>query len=196
MISLTKKERESLLLLFKDFSNFYNANYASKILGISHVGAQKIFKRLLDENLLTSRKIGKSINYKIALEDDYVRKLIAFLLADEANNFKRWKEEFRELFKKERIILMFGSAIKNYEKAKDIDIMVIAGKNEYNDINKVLKEKEKILPKNLHAIKLTQKEMLNNLKDKNKALIEIIKNGIIFYGQDKYAEIIKNVTSF
>ena len=76
MISLTQKERETLLILFKDFTTFYNANSISKILGISHVGAQKIFKRLLNENLLTDKKIGKSITYKLRLEDDYVRKLI------------------------------------------------------------------------------------------------------------------------
>ena len=52
MISLTQKERESLSILFKDFTSYYNANSISKILKISHVGAQKIFKRLKKENNL------------------------------------------------------------------------------------------------------------------------------------------------
>ena len=99
MVTLTQKEKEVLLILFKDFTNFYNANSISKVLNISHVGAQKIFKRLLNQNLLIDKKIGKSIIYKLKLDDDYVKKLIIFLLADEANNFKRWKEEFKELFK-------------------------------------------------------------------------------------------------
>lgn len=195
MVSLTKKEREALLILFKDFATFYNANRISKILSISHVGAQKIFKRLLKENLLESKKIGKSIIYKLKFDDDYVNKLIAFLLADEANNFKRWKEEFEALFKKGRIIMMYGSAIKDYEKARDIDIMLIIKKEDIKEVNNILKEKEKILPKHLHAIKLTHKDLLENLKKKNKAIIDIVKNAIIIYGQNKYVEIIKNVTS-
>ncbi len=195
MVALTQKERKAMLILFKDFTTFYNANFISKILGISHVGAQKIFKRLFDEGLLTSKKIGKSIIYKLKLEDDYVTKLITFLLLDEANNFKRWKEEFKELFKKDRIIMVYGSIIKNYAKAGDIDIMIVIDKNDIKEVNNVLKEKEEILPKNLHAIKLMRKDLLKNLKNKNKAIIDIVKNAIIIYGQDKYVEVIKNVAS-
>lgn len=196
MISLTPKERGTILILFKDFTSYYNANYISKILQISHVGAQKIFKRLLKENLVTSKKIGKSIIYKLNLDDSYVRQLITFLLADEANNFKRWKEEFKDLFKKDRIVMIYGSAIKNYAQAKDIDIMIVIKKNEIKEVNKILKEKEEILPKKLHAIKLTPNDLLENLKKKNKAMTDIVKNAIILYGQDRYVEIIKNVTSF
>ena len=76
MVSLTQKERETLLILFKDYTNYYNANSISKILNISHVGAQKIFKRLLKENLIINKKIGKSIIYKLNLEDNYVKQLI------------------------------------------------------------------------------------------------------------------------
>lgn len=195
MISLTQKERELLLILFKDFAGFYSANSISKVLEISHVGAQKIFKRLFNNNIVISKRIGKSIIYKLRIEDNYVSKLIAFLLSDEANNFKRWEDEFKGLFKKNRIIMMFGSAIKNYTKARDIDIMIIMDKRDIKEIDNILKEKEKILPKKLHAIKLTQRDLLENLKKKNKAIIDIIKDAIIIYGQEKYVEMIKNVTS-
>ncbi len=195
MVTLTQKEKEVLLILFKDFTNFYNANSISKVLNISHVGAQKIFKRLLKQNLLINRKIGKSIVYKIKLEDDYARKLIAFLLADEANNFKRWKEEFKELFKKDRIIMIYGSVIKNYAKAKDIDIMIVIRKAEYKEVIKIIEKKQMILPKRIHSIELTANDLLQNIKQKKEAPIDIIKNAIILYGQDKYVEMIKNVTS-
>ena len=102
MVSLTEKEKEALLVLFKDFAAFYNANSISKVLKISHVGAQKMLKNLLKGGILASMSIGKSIIYKPMLDDDYVQKLMSFLLADEANRHKRWKEEFKELFKKGR----------------------------------------------------------------------------------------------
>jgi len=196
MVSLTQNERELLLILFKDFTSFYNANSISKILGISHVGAQKIFKRLYKNNILMSKKIAKSITYKLKLDDDYVTKLIAFLLADEANKFKRWKEEFKELFKRGRIILIFGSIIKNYDKAKDIDVMIVINKKDIKEINNFLKEKQKILPKKIHAIKLTCKDLLENIKKKDKIIVDIVKNAIVIYGEDKYVEVIKSVTSF
>ncbi|HLC56192.1 MAG TPA: nucleotidyltransferase domain-containing protein [Candidatus Nanoarchaeia archaeon] len=195
MITLTQKERETVIILFKDYTNFYNANSISKILNISHVGAQKIFKRLLQENLVISKTIGKSIIYKLNFSNDYVTHLVAFILADEANKFKRWKEEFKELFKKDRIVMLFGSTIKDYAHAQDIDIMIVLENKEVKEVNTVLKKKEEILPKKLHAIKLTHLDLLENLKKKDKAFLDIIKNAIIIYGQDIYVEILKNVTS-
>ncbi len=196
MKPLTRKERELLLILFKDFTSFYNANSISKVLNISHVGAQKIFKRLLQENLVVSKIIGKSITYKLNFNEDYVSQLITFLLVDETCNFKRWKEEFKELFKKDRIIMLFGSAIKDYAHARDIDLMIILRNKEVNEVNEALKKKEEILPKKLHIIKLTNQDLLKNLKKKDKAIIDIVKNAIVLYGQEKYVELLKNVTSF
>lgn len=195
MVALTKKERELVLILFKDFTTFYHANSLSKVLKISHVGAQKIGKRLLKENIVISKRIGKSIIYKPNLEDAYVRHLVAFLLADEANNFKRWKEEFGALFKKNRVVMLFGSAIQNYARANDIDLMVVREARDTAEINNLLKKKEEILPKKLHAIKLTRQDLLKNLKKKDTAIIDIVKNAIILHGQETYVEIIKHVTS-
>ena len=192
MLSLTTKERETLLILFKDYTSFYNANSISKVLKISHVGAQKIFKRLKKENLIVNTKIGKSIIYKLNLKEDYTKNLISFLLADEAHNFKRWKEEFKELEQKGRIIMMFGSAIKNYAQAHDIDLMIVIEQKEIKEIHAILKKKEEILPKKIHAIKLTKHDLLENIKKKDKAIVDIVKNAIILYGQDNYVEIMTN----
>jgi len=195
MINLTAKERETLLVLFKDFTGFLNANSISKVLGISHAGAQKIFKRLRNENIIISKTIGKSITYKLNFNDTYVCQLTSFLLADEANNFKRWKEEFKELFVGDRIIVLFGSAIKDYAHARDIDLIIVLENKEVKEVNKILNKKEDVLPKKLHAIKLNHQDLLDNLKSRDKVMIDIVKNAIILYGQDKYVGVIKNVTS-
>ena len=169
----------------------------SKIIGISHVGAQKIFKRLLKENLVVDQHIGKSIIYKPRLEDDYVCKLNAFLLADEANNkFKRWKEEFKELFKKDRIVMLFGSILENNVNARDIDVMIIIKKEDFKEAKKIINEKQEVLPKKIHSIELTEQDLLSNIKNKKEAIIDIVRSAVILYGQDKYVEVIKNVASF
>lgn len=195
MITLTQKERETVLILFKDYTTFYNANSISKVLYISHVGAQKIFKRLLQETVVISKTIGKSITYKLNFNNDYVIHLVFFLLADEANKFKRWKEEFKDLFKKDRIVMLFGSTVKDYAHARDIDLIIVLENKEVTEVNEILKRKEEVLPKKLHAIKLNHHDLLENLKKKEKAFVDIIKNAIILYGQDKYVEIMKNVPS-
>src|SRR3989344_2319728 len=196
MITLTQKERETVIILFKDYTTYYNANSISKVLGISHVGAQKILKRLLQENLVASKTIGKSIIYKLDFNDTYVVQLVAFLLADEANKFKRWKEEFKEIFRGDRIVMLFGSVVKDYDHAKDIDVMIVMDYKAIKEVNAILNKREKMLPKKLHVIKLTHQDLFENLKKKDKAITDIVKNAIILYGQDKYVGIMKNVTSF
>jgi hypothetical protein len=195
MMALTQKEREAMLVLSKDFTSFYNANSISKVLKISHVGAQKIFKRLLKENLVVGTTIGKSIIYKPNFVDEYVSQLLAFLLADEANRFKRWKEEFKELFRRDRIVMLYGSAVKDYAHANDIDMMIVMNAKDTKEVNTMLKKKEEILPKKLHAIKLTHQDLLKNLKKRDKAMVDIVKNAIILHGQENYVEMLKDVAS-
>ena len=61
MLSLTDKEREAMLILFKEFTAYYNANSISKVLGISRIGALKLLRRMEDAGVVNSQKIGKSI---------------------------------------------------------------------------------------------------------------------------------------
>jgi len=193
MVELTKNEAKAILILFKEFNANYNANNLSKILEISHAGVQKLLKRLSNQNILIHKSIGKAIIYKINLKDDFVQKLITFLLADEAQKYLRWKDEFKELNKNRRIVMLYGSAIKNYVNAKDIDIMVIMKNEDEKEVQNILKEKEKILPKKLHAILLTKKDLLDNVNKNDKVILDIIKNAIIIYGQEHYVEVMKDV---
>jgi len=196
MITLTLKEKQAMIILFKDFTNYHNANSLSKTLGITRIGAMKLLKKLLKENILSSKTIGKSIIYKLNLEEDYNRHLITFILADEANNFKRWKEEFKDFSNGETVVLLYGSTIRNYNVANDIDLMLIIKKEQYSRSREIINEIQEILPKKIHSIELTAEDFLKNIKEKKRPLIDTIKNAIILYGQAKYVDIMKNVSSF
>ncbi|MEK6793106.1 MAG: hypothetical protein AABX96_05230 [Nanoarchaeota archaeon] len=191
----TENEKKALLILFKDFTSYHNANTISKQLGISRIGSMKLLKKLKAENLVIATVIGKSTVYKPNMQDSYVLDLITFILAEEANEFKRWKEEFKELFVDGRIILLYGSTIRDYTKARDIDIMILRKAGDSGQIHKVISEKQQLLPKKIHAIDLTSQEFMKNVQNKQVAVIDIVKNAIILYGQNKYAELLKNVSS-
>ncbi|MCH7568623.1 MAG: nucleotidyltransferase domain-containing protein [Nanoarchaeota archaeon] len=196
MIELTKKEQEALLFIYKDISNFYNANSLSKELGITQVGTMKILKRFEVSNILASKKIGKSIVYRVNIEDEFVQKLIAFILINEASKYLRWKDEFESLHKKGRIVLFYGSASRNYSRAKDIDVFLILDEKDIREVNKKIEKIQNILPKKLHVIKATKEDFVRNIKDNNKSMIEIIKTAVVLYGYDEYMEIINGFTSF
>jgi len=191
---VTDNEKKVLIRIFKDINSYYNANSLSKKIGLSRIGVMKMLRKFEKEFILKSNKIGKSVVYKINLENDYARDMIAFLLSDEANNFKRWKKEFDDLFKGDRIVLIYGSAIKNYSKAKDIDLMLIGKLTK--EMGEEINKKQKILPKEVHLIEISYKDFLKNIEKKQESIIDIVQNVIVLYGQNKYVKLIKNVKSF
>ena len=196
MIELTKKEQEALLIIYKGVANFYNANSLSKELVITQVGTMKLLKRFEKNNILLSKKIGKSIIYKINIKEEFVQKLIAFALINEASKYLRWKDEFKSLYKKDRILLFYGSASRNYSNAKDIDIFIMIDKKDFHEVSKKLEQIQSILPKKLHAIKATKEDLAKNIKENNKSMMEILKTAVVLYGYDKYMEVVNGFTSF
>ena len=196
MIELTIKEQEALLIIYKDIANFYNANSLSKEIGITQVGTMKLLKRFEKNNILLSKRIGKSIVYKINIEEEFVQKLIAFALINEAGKYQRWRDEFKSLYKKDRILLFYGSASRNYSNAKDIDIFIVVNKKEFHEVSKNLEKIQNILPKKIHAIKATKEDLVKNIKENNKSMAEILKTAIVLYGYDKYMEVVNGFASF
>ena len=196
MIELTQKEQEALLIIYKGVADFYNANSLSKELMITQVGTMKLLKRFEKNNTLLSKRIGKSIVYKVNIEEEFVQKLIAFALINEAGKYQRWKDEFKSLYGKDRILLFYGSASRNYPNAKDIDIFIVIDKKDFREVSKKLEQVQSILPKKLHAIKATREDLIKNIKENNKSMIEIIKTAIVLYGYDKYMEAVNGFTSF
>lgn len=196
MIELTKKEQEALLFIYKDITNFYNANSLSKEVEITQVGTMKILKRFEKSGILVSKKIGKSFVYKVNIEEEFVEKLIAFALINEASKFQRWKDEFKQLHKKGRVLLFYGSASRNYPQAKDIDVFLILDKKDIREVNKEIEKIQGVLPKKLHVIKATKEDLIKNIKDNNKSMIEIIKTSIVLYGYDEYMEVVNGFASF
>ncbi len=195
MVGLTENEKKALLILYKDFTVYYNANSLSKKIGISRIGTMKLLKKLKHKEILTTQRISKSLIYKINWAYDYVQDLISFILSDEATHFERWKDEFKGLFKDNRVVMLHGSIIYDYAKARDIDLMVIRRKGQSGEIHKVLRERQTYLPKKIHVIDLSEEEFLNNVKNKQEAILDIIKKAVILYGQKKYVDLIKNVSS-
>ena len=155
-----------------------------------------MLKRFEEEQLTTAKKFSHSTIHKPRLEEEYTRQLITFLLADEANNHKRWKEEFKDLNHDGRIIMIYGSILHNYQKAADIDIMIATNDNDNpTKIKEDIRKIEQQLPKKIHPIILTKEDLLLNIQQEQEAIVNIIKTAIVLYGQNDYVEVIKHITS-
>ncbi|MFH0752708.1 MAG: nucleotidyltransferase domain-containing protein [archaeon] len=195
MATITEKEKEIAIKIFKDTANHYNANSISKEIRMTRVGAYKALKKLEKIGILESKRLGKAIFYKTKLDDDYAVKHIELFLMEEAKQKPRWQNEFKEISKLSEAIIIFGSILKSEEKAKDIDILIILKLENNKKINQIIKLKNQILTKKIHPLKQTSGDFVKNINKKDKVLLSAIKEGIILSGFETVVDLIKNETN-
>ncbi len=184
-------EQKIISILFKEFLIPYNSRSVSKIIDISHAGAFKILIKLEKRGIVKHQKIGKAKIYSLNTNNPVANREIEMALTIEAQNYRIWLEEFKELKDKAIFTILFGSIIKNEESARDIDLLVIAEKKNFTEIKRIVNERNKILSKKIHLILQNPSEFNKDIKDKNKAMIEIIKTGVVLFGQDKIRQILE-----
>lgn len=185
-----KKEQEIVKIMFKDILTEYNSRSISSKVGISHVGAFKILKRLEQKEMVKSRLIGKARVYTLNFKNPLTLREIETTLTIEAHNHQRWLEEFRPLEGKVKFAVLFGSVLRNEKEASDIDLHVVADKKRYKEIRKIIDEKNTILLKKIHLVYQTPKDFKKDLKRKYLVIIEIIKTGIVLFGQDEFRKMV------
>ena len=195
MTAATPLEKKIVLKLFKDFTMDYNSSSIAKVLDKTRVGTFKALNSLEKDSIVKGRNLGKARFYKISLEDEYARKNVETLLMEEAKSYTRWKDELNELFRLTHIVILFGSIIRNEEKANDIDLLLVFDKKNNNKVNQFIKEKNQLLIKKLHPIKQTRDDLRKNILKRDKVILDAIRSGIVLHGYGKIMGMIKNVTS-
>lgn len=187
------KEQEIIKLLFKDFSRPYNSRSISKVVNMTPAGAFKILKGLERRDIVKPQRIGKAIIYSLNLKNPLARREIEMVLTMEAEKFRHWVAEFRFLEGKVSFAILFGSVLRNEAEARDIDLFLVAEKIKKKEIDKFLEIKKKILSKPLHLLFQTPEDFAYDIRTKNKASLEILRTGIILFGQEKIDRLIEGV---
>lgn len=187
-------DKKILKILLKDFAVDHTITSLSKTIGISRVGAWKLLKKLEKEDLISLSRIGtgKTSISRINLNwsNLVLEKTLALILAEEAVKNQRWINNFKELEGKVYFLIIYGSIIHSQKEANDIDIIGVT--NKFLEVENSIKNIQKTQIKKIHAINLTEKEFMEELK-KNKAFIEAVKKGVILFGQEKFIKFIRNI---
>lgn len=187
MKDITKNEMLFVLSIFKSPEIEYNANSIAKHIKISSMGALKIAKRLEKEGILTSKRLGKAVFYKLNFNNDYVKQYTDFLLKRESEQadpyLKRWINEIKKIKNADASIL-FGSIIKKKKEAKDIDVLLIINRKKFFKLKEEIEEINLINVKKIHPIYQTEKDLKENIKKQDKPILNAIK-GIVIFGEDK-----------
>jgi len=183
-------EQKIVRILFKDFLAFYNSRTISKVIGISHAGAFKLLKNMEKREIVKPKQIGKAIIYSLNTENPITIREIEMALTIEAQTYKRWQEEFKLLKENIKFLILFGSILNNEKSAKDIDILIVADKNKFNAIKQIIRERNKISSRKIHLLLQGENDFIKDIKEKNKVIVEIIKQGVILFGQEEIVKIL------
>lgn len=196
MVSITKNEARVINLILRDFTRDYNINQIAKELKLSPRGAYKILKKLEKNEIVLPRKIGNNIIYKINFKNSTTASLCQFVLTEKETTpyTKVWINDLQQLRQFTDIAVLFGSVLTKERQANDIDILLVFEKNNLAKVQEQIEKINTIKPKKIHAIMQTKKDLINNLKNKDTALLEEIKTGMILWGENMLFEAIKKMT--
>jgi hypothetical protein len=194
-----KKSYEILKILLKDISKKHTVTSLSKEREISRVGSWKILKELEKENLIILTPIGpeKTSVQEVSLNWDnpILEKTLSLLLTEDSIKQSKWRYNFKELENNVDFLILFGSILHSPKEAKDIDILsLVSNEKNFVKINKIITDIQIAQDKKIHALNLTEKELKQELKNKNKAYTEALKKGIVLFGQENFIKFIREIS--
>jgi len=176
----------------------YNINQIARALKLSVGSVHKILKILEKRDIVNIKELGNAIYYSINLNNNEAVKLSELVSIEEKNSILR-ENKIANIYAQDlvkfnaKLIILFGSILTKKNEAKDIDVLfVIKNKEQVKEINNFCLEISKIRTKKVNPLIMLEQDFVNNLKDKNKAIQDLIKNGIILKGEDIFIKTIKN----
>lgn len=166
MISLSDNEFSVINFLVRNFTERLTIRSVANKLGFSAAGVFKILKKLEKEGIVVGQKLGTGLFYSINLENRIAEHLAAIVL----------------VHSDEKISLDIGQF--KQAKAAVFDrksLLVMTDNMTFLDIS---------IP-DISVISKTEDEVLSMLRKKDSELLQILKRGVVLFGEDKIAGIIK-----
>ncbi len=194
MVSITENESKTMDFLLRNFSKDYNINQLAKKLEISPAGMFKILKKLKSQDLLTVRKTGNNIIHKINFESKDALDTCVFALTEKKTTayVKGWIKDLERLREATDIAVLFGSILRKDKEAGDVDVLLVFNRKNFNKVEELIDNLNRIKSKRIHAIYQTKEDLIKNIKEMDKAILDEIRTGIILWGRNALVEAIKD----
>ena len=192
-MTLSEKEKQILLVLFKEQFTWYNSRSISTVVSMTPRGALKALTKMENEGFVQSELFGRAKKYVVKWSP-ITKKMLELILVEESEKkYKRWVEEFKE-FKESTALILFGSVTKRKEY-KDVDLFILLEETHQRTIINRIDEKNKILPKKIHPLFQTRDDLIQNIIKKDKVILDILRTGILLKGEKEIVEVLEYVSN-
>ena len=176
----------------------YNINQIARTLNLSIGSTHKILKLLEKRNIVNIKGLGNALYYSINFNNNEAIKISELILIEDKNNILK-ENKIANIYAQDlekfdaKLIILFGSILIKKDQAKDVDVLfVIKNKKQIKDVNNFCLDISKIRTKKVNTLIMLEQDLVNNIKNKNKVVIDLIKNGVILKGEDVFIKGIKN----
>ena len=178
--------------------DLYNINQIARNLDLSVGSVHKILKSLESRDLVKAKEIGNALYYTMNFQNIEAMKYSELILIWDKNNVlkdnktaKVYASDLEKFYA--QCIILFGSILFKKEQARDVDVLFILNDiRKINDVNNFCLEISKIRIKKINHLIMTEFDFINNIKNKNKVILDIIKKGAVLRGEEIFIKSIKN----
>lgn len=191
---ITENEKKVLRLILTAFGSDYSINNVAKECGLTPNGAYKILKKFENEGILKYKKIANIKSYKINFDNEKTINILELILIPDIEGRIEYRtKDIESLRKITKVCILFGSYITAKKEPNDLDILFVFERANYKEYKKRLAGIKDITPVKIHDIIQTEEDLATSIKEKNKAVLNALKNGIVLWGQETMIRVIKNV---
>ena len=170
MLSLSDNEFSVLNFLVRNFTEKLTIRNIAQRLNFSPAGVFNILKKLEKQNIVVGQKLGTGLFYSINFEEKIAEHLAAIVLLYSEEKYEIDVEKLKQ-----------AKAAIFYEKT----LMLITDSITILDVT---------IP-NVDVITKTEDEVIALLRKKDSQMLQLLKRGIVLFGEDKIVEIIRQCIS-
>lgn len=185
--------------LFRNIPNKFNVNQIARELKISVGSAYKILKSLEKKDVLISQRVGNGIYYVLDLDNKGAENITELVLMESRNEFLAknprpsiYAKDLKDAEKLSKTIILFGS-ILDTKDAKDVDILFIIDKGKSKAVEDFCMKLSNLKPKRVNPLFMTMADFKANIKKQDKVIVDILRKGIILFGEDVIINILRGV---
>ncbi|MBU4311437.1 MAG: winged helix-turn-helix domain-containing protein [Candidatus Omnitrophica bacterium] len=185
--------------LFRNIPNKFNVNQIARELKISVGSAYKILKSLEKKGVFISQRVGNGIYYVLDLDNKGAENITELVLMESRNEFLAKNprpsihaKDLKDAEKLSKAIILFGS-ILDTKDAKDVDVLFIIDKGKSKAVEDFCMKLSNLKPKRVNPLFMTMADFKANIKKQDKVIVDILRKGIILFGEDVIINILRGV---
>lgn len=167
MLSLSDNEFSVLSFLVRNFTERLTIRNMAQRLEFSAAGVFNILKKLEKQNIVKGEKLGTGLFYSINFENKiavHIAEIVLLYSDDKISiNIEQFKQAKAAISDKKNLLLIIDN----------VTVLNLA------------------IP-NVNVITRTEEEFTDLLRRKDSESLQILKKGAVLFGEEKFADIIKN----